>query len=483
MVYLSSNTSTQEISDKKSWLAIWLFCLLNGSLLLIGIGAPLVFLYPASAFCLGVFLYYRSSHLYIGLVWWLTFAGPLIRKLIDYHSGYVTPGPWGFVPALIPCISMFALFKHGPTAHAKGGLPYIFVFAAIAYAALIGLYQNPANALFNGLLSWLGPVAFSFYLFINWRDYPKHRQAFRKAFLWGVLFLGFYGLYQFVSAPAWDVFWMKNIDAGSFGQPEPFGIRVYSSMGAPQVFANTILAGLLLLFCESSNPVSYVSISTGYLAFILTMARSVWLASAIGIPLFLLTLKPKFQIRMIFVGVIFSAVVAISLLSWDRVYDLFYERFESFFDLDSDISLNARQEGYAKLWSIAVTQFLGQGIGFSWGQYGSEIGGGDSAIFPLMFTFGWTGGAAYSIGFLMLFLVLLTSREASADVFMVACRAIVITMFAQIGLNAIFQETFGMLLWGFLGIGLAGQKHALFSKQNFIKKLNLMPEKCDIKGL
>lgn len=445
--------------DKKAWFAIWCFVFVVALPLLVGLGKPVIFLFPVGAFALALFLYYESPDLYIGFVFWIFFLCPLIRRLIDYRSGYITPGPWGFTSVLVTTVSLISVFRYLPTAHKRGGLPFVLSLSAVGYACLVGITQNPMNAVVNGTLSWICPIAFSFHLFTRWRDYPQIKATLLKTFLWGTLAIGVYGVLQYVFAPPWEQFWLNAVDAGSFGKPIPFGIRVMSSSGSPQAFAGLMLVGLIVVFCEATNPISYVASGFGYITLILSMARAVWLSAAISIPLFLLSLKPSYQIRMIAVLLGIFMIVATALLSWDSVYDQFQARFTSFLNVEEDVSFNARTAGYQALWNIAVVQFLGRGIGFTTRGFETSIGANDSSLFPLIFTFGWLGLLFYMGGFLMILTKLMQIPEARTDIFIGACRMVALCVLFQSGFNSVFGGSIGLLMWSFSAMGLAGHKY------------------------
>ncbi|MEO0406179.1 MAG: O-antigen ligase domain-containing protein [Cyanobacteria bacterium P01_A01_bin.135] len=430
-------------------------------LLVAGLGTPAAIAFPVGSLALGLFLYYRAPYLYIGYAWWMVFLGNLIRRLIDYRAGYLTFGPWGLTTNLVACISLITAVTYLPSSHRKGLLTFVIPLCSVGYAFCIGFNQNALNGVVNGTLAWVCPVAFGLHIFLHWRDYPQLKQVFLKTFLWGVLVMGIYGVIQYVFAPPWEVFWLDNTQIASFGSPEPFGIRVASTAGAPQTFATLMLSGLILVFCEATNPVSYLASGFGYISFILTFARAVWLSAAISIPLFLLSLKPSYQIRMIIVGVVLFVIVATTLLSWEPVYEKFYERFESFFDLRNDQSFNDRSAGYEVLWGAALVEFLGRGIGFSTTDISASIGANDGSIFPLIFNFGWFGLLGYLGGFLVMLLKLLSIPDARSDIFIGACRMVVLCVLVQAGLNSIFDSSSGMVMWGFMAMGLAGHKYYL----------------------
>src|SRR3712207_6929840 len=53
----------------------------------------------------------------------------------------------------------------------------------------------------------------------------RSSRAVQRAFVWGVLVMGVYGLIQFFFLPPWDRYWMENSPITSFGLPEPLGDR------------------------------------------------------------------------------------------------------------------------------------------------------------------------------------------------------------------------------------------------------------------
>jgi hypothetical protein len=457
---LSSSVEKKRVAsyEKQAWIAIWGFSFVIAAPLLIGAGRILILLFPVSAFATGIFLYWRAPILYIGFTWWLMFLGALIRRIIDYQSGYLTFGPWGFTPMLVASISIATFIKQLPRLHKQGDELYTLCIASLSYAFLIGVLRNPANAVVNGTLDWLCPILLSFHLFINWQEYPAYRRVLQQTFFWGVLVMSIYGIIQFVFAPAWDKFWLNNITAESFGKPEPFGIRVSSSVGSPQACAMIILAGLIIVFCESGNPLSFIATGFGYLSFFLTMARSVWLSGIIGVPLFLLSLKPSIQMRMVLFTAII-VVIVIAIISQVPFAEDILSRFESFSKLESDISFNERARGYDQLIDLALVEFVGRGIGFSTAVFKTGIGANDGAILPTLFTLGWFGLVPYLTGLLLLVLKLFQGRSAGSDKFSSAARAITLCILAQLGLNSVLVGQMGMVLWSFLGIGLAANEY------------------------
>ena len=276
---ISGSNFLFELKPIKAWKAIFSLAIAVVISLLVG-GKVAIITFPFGSLALGWLLYRRYPIFYCSFTWWMWFIGPLIRRIIDLRCGYLTPGPWVLAPLLVTSISILTLFKHLPKASRQGGLPFIIAAACCSYGFLLSIVKDGFSD--NGVivfLGWLVPICFGFHLFIHWRDYPSYRQNIQRTFLWGVLFMGIYGVVQYVFAPPWDCFFLVEHmkGGGSFGIPEPFGIRVSSSMGSPQDFAAIMTAGLILLFCIRGNQ-QLLAAGFGYLSFLLSLARSAWLS-------------------------------------------------------------------------------------------------------------------------------------------------------------------------------------------------------------
>jgi hypothetical protein len=432
-------------------------------LLLAGAGKLLIPIFPVGAFAVGVFLYRRTPNLYVGFTWWMWFIGPLIRRIIDYQSGRLTPGPWILVPLLVTLISFATLARHLPSSYKRDGLPFILCVGSVFYGFFAGVIQNKLNVAFLDLLGWLTPILFSFNLFIHWREYPSYRQTTQRTFLWGVLVMGAYGIWQYLVAPGWDRFWLKNITATSFGIPEPLGIRVSSSMDAPQPFATAMMAGLLLLFSNQGN-LRFVAAGFGYLAFLLSSARTAWLSWLLGLLIFFPSLKARLQMQLI-ISIMVAAVLVVPLMTVEPFSTAIAPRLESLSNTKKDASYQDRAKGYSELLNLAVVEYLGRGFG-SVVESGT-LGSRDSGILSLLFSLGWFGTVPYLGGMLLLFFKMFQCSTGRSDTFLSAARAITLCTFAQISLNVVTVESIGMVLWGFLGISVAAQKY--YWHQNMMK--------------
>lgn len=453
----STQTSFAWLSFRPAiaWVAILGLCLITTLGILAGAGGAMRLLFPVGAIAVGLLLYLRYPVLYIGFTWWIWFLTPLVRRLIDQHSGWQDPSIVLLAPPLVTMICAITLLRHLPSAHLRGGLPFLLCLASVLYGFLVSLVQNPLVGSVVALLNWLPPLLFGFHLFINWQHYPAYRQNIQRTFLWGVLVMGAYGVWQYLTAPEWDRFWLINTDTLVFGTPEPLGIRVWSTMNSPQPFAAVMMAGLILLL-SNRETLKFIATGAGYLSFLLSLARTGWLSWMVGLLVYTSSLKPHLQMRL-FATLIIMIVLVVPLASIEPLSSEIMPRLASFSETKTDGSYQARVKGYSALLGDAFTEVVGQGLGFE--LESSNLGSQDSGILTLLFSLGWLGTIPYVAGITLLLYTVFQGAEARFDEFASAARAIAVGIFAQMGLNVAMLGVVGMVLWGFLGIALAASRY------------------------
>lgn len=417
-------------------------------------GGLLRLAYPAGALLVGLFLFRRYPVLYLGFAWWLAFLTPFVRRLIDVQSGWVDPSPVLLAPFLVMMLTGLTFVQHLPRYLRQDGLPFILSAAGVLYGLLVGLVKYPPTAVVVPLLNWLAPILFGFHLFVNWRSYPAYRQNLGRVFLWGVLVTGAYGVVQYLVAPEWDRFWLINSKSIAFGTPEPLGMRVFSTMNSPGPFATVMMAGLLLLFSNQST-LRFAAVGVGYLSFLLSLVRSSWLGWAVGVLMYIPSLKPRLQMRLI-VTILVMAVCVIPLVNMQPFSGAIAARLQTFSNTQNDVSYNQRLEGYGQILGDALAEIPGNGLGFVLAN--DSLGSNDSGILSMLFNLGWFGTIPYLGGMILLFFSLFRGTEGQSDPFMSASRAISLGVFAQIGLGSSTLALSGVVMWSFAGIALAAQR-------------------------
>ncbi|MEB3339123.1 MAG: O-antigen ligase domain-containing protein [Leptolyngbyaceae bacterium] len=459
-----------ELQPAPAWSAMLGFALVSALCLLVHAGGVLRLGFPLGALMVGILLYWRYPILYLGFTWWIYFLTPWIRRLIDQQGGWVDPSTVMLTPYLVTGIAIATLIKYLPIAYRQGGLPFILGLVGVLHGVLIGLVLNPFTAVVPAALNWVSPLLFGFHLLMHWQDYPRYRRVLRRVFLWGVFVMGAYGVWQFMTAPPWDQYWMLNAPINSIGSPAPFEIRVFSTMNAPGPFATTMMAGLLLLF-DSQGAVRLPAAGFGYLSFLLSLVRSAWLGWVVGLLAAITSLKAHLQMRLL-ITLLVMALGVLPLVTMPPFSETIQSRLQTFTNPQQDQSYSDRTAGYRESLNAAFSQFLGQGFGNTEIENNYSIGVRDSALLDMFFSLGWFGSIPYFGGLCLLSFALLQCVEAKVDGFINAARAIAFGVLAQFGFGSVMLGVTGMLLWGFAAMAMAGHR---YYQQQQIGAQNLTP--------
>jgi hypothetical protein len=435
-----------------SWIAIIGFVVLSAGCMVAGAGKILTFAFPAGAFAVSLLLYFKSPVLYVGFCWWICLLSPFVRRVADYKSGYTENSPILLSTFLVAFVSLIGFYQCIPKCHRQGSLPFVLAAIAVIYASLIGLVNQSPVGVFKGVCGWLAPVLFGHHLFVNWRNYPVYRKTLQQTFVWGVLVVGAYGIYQYLHLPEWDSFWLTNSGFNSLAlgaiDPEAESVRVFSTLNSPEPFAAIISSGLLLLF-SSGSVVQLPSFVAGGLALLLSSVRSGWLALAVGFVALTASANLKFQVRLVIIAIVLG-VCLIPLATMEPFSNIIQGRLESLNNVEDDGSATIRKATYAELIGRALVSFLGDGIA------GSTY---DSSILAMLLNLGWLGTVFYAGGLLMLLWIIFRDIGFNGDPFLSAVRAILVGILIRFPVNSPMTEESGIALWTFLGIGAAALKY------------------------
>lgn len=444
-----------ELKPIQAWLPILTLVLFTVLCLLVHLSKILLLVFPVGSFAVAVFLYSRYPLFYISFTWWVWFLSPLLSRIVEYQNNISSPGLRLIIlsPYMLTMLTSISFFRYLPKVYRQDGLPFVLAFIGVFYAFFIGLANGyPVAGVIQSLLSWVSGIFFGFHLLVNWRDYPSYRQNIQRTFCWGVLVMGVYGVVQYLVAPEWDRFWLRNSEELLFccGWPEPLMIRVWSTLNYPFGFAYVMMAGLLLLF-SNKGALRVPAAVAGYLAFLLSLVRAAWGGWFIGFVIFFTALKGRFQARLLMtiliIGVCIYPLTAIPPFS-----EVIGSRFQSLSNVKEDRSFTERSDVYAQNLDKALSEGFGKGLG------GDKLN--DAGILEVLFTLGWFGIIPYMGGvFLLFFSFFQYNNEVRFDSFMNAARAISISLLVTLPATNTLVLLPGVTFWGFAGMFMAGHKY------------------------
>jgi hypothetical protein len=425
-------------------LALWFAH--QGNLLCLG--------FPALAALIALILIVQKPVAYLRFTLWIWFLTPFLRRIVDFRCGWEEPNLLLLAPLLVSAVSGYTLLR--PRAHTSVNIaPFVLCGAAVAYGLIVGLFLKPSMEVVYGLFNWATPILLGLHISKHWDDYDRHRDAILSTFCWGTLVLGSYGLYQFFTAPDWDVFWLQNITSGlidpSFGTPEPMGLRVWSTMNSAGPFANMLIVGLLMLII-AKQPGKLLFNSVGTLALLVTFVRTAWLSWLIGLAFLLKGVKPRVMLKGL-TSLLVMAVLIVPLAGTSLAGPMLQDRFKTFKNIGHDESFQERSDMYRIMTERA------EGDPFGHGLRNQEIIGNlviDSGILTMLFSLGWAGTLFYLCG--LFWLMFHRTQPAAADPFAWTCKVVCIAFLAQLIGSNLFVGSTGTFFWVMAGMTVAAER-------------------------
>lgn len=300
--------------------------------------------FPVLSALVGGFLLWRSKPLFVGLVFWLWFVTPFLGRMADFQSGWSPARVVGLAPYLVSSLAGIPLLANLRIFTNRKTLPFVCAIVGILYGTLFGLTYLPLFNVLRALLNWLVPVIFGLFIYENRQHYFEFRRVIERSFLFGVLVLGGYAIYQFFVLPDWDRVWMLNVQMNSFGEVEAMKTRAFSTMNAPAIFAATMASGLLVI-SSLKGKLRLLAAAVGFIGLVLTLSRASWLSFVVGA--FYLICRLGFRARVRFVFALISCIVfMIAAAQFPGIGDLVIERLSTFTQPGQDVSFSARVEGH-----------------------------------------------------------------------------------------------------------------------------------------
>jgi hypothetical protein len=423
-----------------------------------GSGSLLRLAIPAVAAALGLALYLRRPIWYLQFTLWTWFLTPLVRRLVDYRCGFVDQNLVLLAPFLVSAIAGLTLFRERNNVAPARVAPFYLCMAAILYGFCVGMIRwklgapdavSPGEVIY-GLFNWLAPLLFGLHLYLRAaRDEGQTFAGIQSTVVWATIFMGCYGVYQYVAPPAWDSFWLESLPGGlevsTFGRPNPYEVRVWSTMNAPGPFAAALTACLMMLIAVRSR-LKYLALTAGSVALFLSLSRSAWLGCAIAL-LFCKQLLSTGARNLIVLTTLL--VVPAFLVSQTQSASPFVERITSIFHPEKDESAQARWETHALLLPEVLSNPSGIGLNnlSTYKQHAL-----DSGPIRMLLSLGQPGTLLFAVG---LTIALLPLFGKTNDIPLIVCRALVVSYLAQLLSNSTFVGSTGAMFWLCLGLGLS----------------------------
>jgi hypothetical protein len=313
------------------------------------------------------------------------------------------------------------------------------------------LISKDKKDVFAACINWVAPICFGHYMMCYPLDRALLKRVVIRTFVTGLLVMGIYGIYQFIKAPSWDCDWLDftngDIAVSVMGRPEPFGIRVWSTMNSPGPFTTAVTAALLLVFVDK-RWIRVPAALSGFVAFLLSLVRSGWLGWGVGLLSILVSCR-KYILRML-LALAAGLVLLLPALQYKPFADAVQTRLQTLQTIGRDESANERASEYESLEDEMVRSPFGLGLTNKDRLKGYVL---DSTLLRLPLQLGWLGCLLYVVGLGLLVREIFPLRP-ELD-FAVIARAIAISALVRAPFGQILVNFDGLILWMFCGLAVA----------------------------
>ena len=422
------------------------------------------YFFPFLSIVVGGLLYAARPAMYLGFTLWIWFLTPFIRRIVDYQMGQFSPVSLVMLtPYLVSAFSFFSVIRFGMLLKKPLYRPFLFMMLGVLYGYVVGLAKSGLFAASFNLVEWICPLIIGFHVLVNWRSYPEHRKAIRSTFTFGVIVMGTYGVLQFIMPAPWDTFWMTSSGMTSIGHPEPFRVRVFSTLNAPGPFAMTMMAGLLLMF-EGRGVLSKVALFPGYAGFLLAIVRGAWGGWVLGLILMITRMTGRMRERLI--GILILGTLLFLALAYygpdNSGAEVVGKRIESIGKIQEDGSFKHRMAMYQTRARLFLFNPVGEGLGFIGG--GSRNAEGqtrnlDSGILGLFAALGWLGTGLYLAGVYVLIQQIRKNRNWYNDQFAIIAFSIGVSYLLLMVLANQVISIKGVIIWTLFSLALSSKKY------------------------
>ncbi len=409
---------------------------------------------PIIALCFAVPMIVRSRDLdYVTFAFWMWVSAPLLRRIVDLHG---FQGPNSLILIVPIVVSVAGLFFTLVRPHVKS--PSIFVATAFAllYALVSGVLQNGLTAAFVATIGYLAPIGLGLFV-VNARvDQADLTACIGRNCVLGALFLGAYGLVQWVLLPPWDRRWMQNVadKITSFGLAKPFDVRVFSSLNSPGTLALVLVFLMLVVSQFPRWRISTIATSVGLVALAISQVRVGWIAFAIAAVCLALAGRPD----LFKIASIGTATFLVMGLLLPQANTVVAHRFSATTAAGaSDYSLQTRIHNQSAVLPHAFMDPLGLGAGSAGAsarlssQDNSGFVNTDSTLVEVLRVMGGLMGGMF-IAIILSWSVFACRRLRHDDPLQRACAAYATSVPFQLVFGIVTSGAIAMVLW--LAIGL-----------------------------
>jgi putative inorganic carbon (hco3(-)) transporter len=392
----------------------------------------------------------RSSYL-IDYAIWILALNRGIRRLIDYYiNGEFNPySPVSLTPLVVGGLMFLAALSRVSSLQGRSKNIFIMFFAGLVIAFAVGLARNGLGAIYSlgEWISGLGAMLFAATQRAN--GYTGDRWV--RSAGWAGVFVAGYGWFQYLTIPPWDAMWLEQSGMiGYMGLPEPTKMTCFSTLNERGPCAGFLTWAVAPMFLNARwrNQGGWVSVLLILSAMLLTEVRSGFIVVVLAA-----LLQPALASGR-GIGRTLTAcglVVAAAYFGLQRIpgVERFTKRFETTALAGEESSAHIRLRLYIAGLQTVAENPVGLGLGSSGmatqrGATQSDKTVFDAGYIQIFAQFGWIGALLFFSALGLLWVELgsrwrVARREAEADPFLPAARALLVSMMILLVIADVFS--------------------------------------------
>jgi hypothetical protein len=356
--------------------------------------------YLAGCVLLSVWSSRKNPWDYLLLTLWIASLTPLAGRLVDMLAGWDARNIMLMAPFLVALPMVPSILQRIRALDSGAALFPGVAALCIFYGFILTLLRGEPVPALIGVADWGAPVLYYFFVVVHRDRIPELLTRLRGFVAANMLLLGSYGIWQFVNPPIWDRFWLQSTDVGAFGLPEPFLVRVFSTLNSPGPYSCWIMVLIVVSFGFTSRLMPLARLAA-LLSLAFTSVRTSWAGLALAL---LLVLAGSGRKAIGYVlGIAVGSVVVIAVVATvPQVNDVITQRIKTFQDIQQDGSLLEREEEASRMLTLIADNPFGVGVGtLGRGTIAANsgqilfVGAIDNGVLEIFGSLGWLVGLIY----------------------------------------------------------------------------------------
>ncbi len=390
----------QPPTERRGWQAFWALPVIMALLLAVHGGRFVERIYLPISVLLALYLSRKFPRVYVAFVLLASTISPLVNRIAAEQSVLLPKSPILAAPFLIVAVS--ALWMWRARLPGYRALAFLLPLLAVFYGIGVGILTIGPRSVVVPAAGWLCPIFFGLYCYAHEDAEQSLARMYLRSIILSGAVLALYGLVQYWSPFQWDLDWLQQLqDQGaalSMGKPEPFGIRIFSTVSSPAAAA-VFLASAFLAVSSIASRWRIPAMACTLVTLVLTSVRAAWLAFAIAAVILLSRASAKARLQAV-AGVVALVLVTIAAGQTEQG-DKVLERFNTFGNLKKDHSLRDREIDIRSAWAMVQDRPFGGGLGYTLKAKDVRFSAVDVGAVAIPIEIGWFGTLLYTVGLLI----------------------------------------------------------------------------------